>query len=184
MTSISRRSLLIAGAATGLTATLTRPAEAVSGRATTFTHVTVIDPASARVIPDTTVIIRGDRITAVGGQVPADTRIVDLRGKYLIPGLADMHTHAQAEGIDTGLCIANGVTTVRDMAGSPLAHDWRTRIEAGTLLGPRYTIGSRIIDGLPSVWNQERQQILREVAMTAANTPATTTTTACPCHTP
>lgn len=157
MTTISRRGIMITGAATALTALVTRPAAATSkpsgGKA--FTNVTVIDPATSRVIENTTVTISGDRITDVGGRVPAGVEIVDLRGKYLIPGLADMHTHAQAEGIDPALYLANGVTTVREMAGSLLAHDWRTRIEAGTLLGPRFTIGSRIVDGLPSIWNPE-----------------------------
>lgn len=155
MTRISRRSLVIAGTATAVAGLLTRPATATprSGGGTAFTNVTVIDPATARVIPNTTVVIHGDLITDVGGRIPAGTRVVDLRGKFLIPGLADMHTHAQAEGIDTGLYVANGVTTVREMAGAPLAHDWRARIEAGTLRGPRYSIGSRIIDGVPSIWD-------------------------------
>jgi imidazolonepropionase-like amidohydrolase len=157
---LSRRSLIAAGAATGLAAVVARPATATtaapSPRAgTAFTNVTVIDPATGRVLRDTTVLIDGDRITAVGGRVPAGTTVVDLRGRFLIPGLADMHTHAQAEGIDVPLYVANGVTTVRDMAGAPLAHDWRTRIEAGSLVGPRFTIGSRIIDGTPSIWNPE-----------------------------
>jgi imidazolonepropionase-like amidohydrolase len=158
MNTFSRRGIMITGAATALTALVARPAVATPrprGDGTAFTNVTVIDPATSRVIENTTVTIRGDMITDVGGRVPSGVEVVDLRGKYLIPGLADMHTHAQAEGIDTGLYIANGVTTVREMAGSPLAHDWRTRIEAGTLLGPRFTIGSRIVDGLPSIWNPE-----------------------------
>ena len=60
-----------------------------------------------------------------------------------------------------GLYVANGVTTVREMAGSPLASDWRTRIEAGTLLGPRYTVGSRMIDGSPTIWNPEWVDIVQ-----------------------
>jgi imidazolonepropionase-like amidohydrolase len=154
---ISRRGVIVAGAATAMAGVLARPAAAApqSRGGTAFTNVTVIDPATSRVVPNTTVLIRGDTIVEVGGRVPADVTVVDLRGKFVIPGLADMHTHAQAEGIDTGLYVANGVTTVREMAGSPLAHDWRTRIRAGTLLGPRFTIGSRIVDGLPSIWNPE-----------------------------
>ncbi|MFL6119186.1 amidohydrolase family protein [Actinophytocola sp.] len=152
---VSRRSIMIAGAAAGLAGLLAEPAAATprSRHGTAFTNVTVIDPATNRVTPNTTVTVHGDVITDVGGRVPAGVRIVDLRGKFVIPGLADMHTHAQAEGIDPGLYVANGVTTVRDLAGAQLAHDWRARIAAGTLLGPRYTIGSRIIDGLPSVWD-------------------------------
>ena len=162
---ISRRTVLAAGVATGVAAgvgVLGRPAMAEprgpSGHrgGTAFTHVTVIDPASGRVAPDMTVVVRGDTIAEVRpGPAPHGARVVDLRGRYLIPGLADMHAHAQAEGIDPALNIANGVTTVREMAGSPLARDWRGRIEAGTLLGPRYTIGSKIIDGSPSIWDPE-----------------------------
>ena len=156
-TRISRRSVLAAGAAAGVAGLLARPAVAVAqggDGGTALTHVTVIDPASGRVAPDMTVVLRGDLITEVRpGPAPHGARVVDLRGKYLIPGLADMHAHAQAEGIDPALNIANGVTTVRDMAGSPLARDWRDRVEAGTLLGPRYTLGSKIIDGAPSVWD-------------------------------
>jgi imidazolonepropionase-like amidohydrolase len=161
-TNLSRRSLIVAGTATGLAgaaAAMSRPATAVAERrpdGTAFTHATVIDPASGRVLPDTTVLVRDDTIVDVGRHVRLDGATeVDLRGKFVIPGLADMHTHAQAEGIDNNLYVANGVTTVREMAGSPLARDWRTRIEAGTLLGPRYAVGSRIIDGLPTIWNPE-----------------------------
>ncbi|HEY0452365.1 amidohydrolase family protein [Actinophytocola sp.] len=157
-TRISRRSIIVAGVAAGAAGVLARPAVAVADRArtggTALTHATVIDPHSGKVLPDLTVVIDGDRITDVRrGPAPGGARVVDLRGKFVIPGLADMHAHAQAEGIDPALNIANGVTTVRDMAGSPLARDWRARIDAGTLLGPRYTLGSKIIDGAPSIWD-------------------------------
>lgn len=155
---LSRRTLIATGAATAVAGVLARQAVAVAAPVsggTAFTNVTVIDPATSRVTHNTTVTVRADEILEVGGHVPPGMTVVDLRGKYMIPGLADMHTHAQAEGIDTGLYVANGVTTVREMAGSPLAHDWRARIEAGTLLGPRFTIGSRIVDGQPSIWNPE-----------------------------
>ncbi|GAA3750657.1 amidohydrolase family protein [Plantactinospora mayteni] len=171
-TKLSRRSMLVAGLAVGATAATspaatsaiaspgggsTEPGSAVPEAGTAFTAATVIDPASGRVRPDTTVLVRGDSITEVGrtGQVrvPAGAAVVDLRGKFLIPGLADMHTHGYAEQIDPALCVANGVTTVREMSGTAPVHDWRRRIEAGTLLGPRYAIGSRIVDGAPTVWD-------------------------------
>lgn len=158
MTRISRRRVLAAGAAAGAAGLLARPAVALAerggGGGLALTHATVVDPASGRVLPDTTVVLRGDRITEVRpGPAPHGARVVDLRGRYVIPGLADMHAHAQAEGIDPALNVVNGVTTVREMAGSPLARDWRDRVEAGTLLGPRYTLGSRIVDGAPSLWD-------------------------------
>lgn len=161
---ISRRTVLAAGVATGVAAgiggVLGRPAVAMPGGPAgrrggmALTHVTVIDPASGRVTPDVTVVLHGDTIAEVRpGPAPHGARVVDLRGRYVIPGLADMHAHAQVEGIDPALNVANGVTTVREMAGSPLARDWRDRIEAGTLLGPRYVLGSKIIDGRPSIWD-------------------------------
>ncbi len=171
-TRISRRTVLAAGAAAGVAGLLARPAAAMArprDGGTALTHVTVIDPASGRVAPDVTVVLRGDLITEVRpGPAPHGARVVDLRGRYLIPGLADMHSHAQAEGIDPALNIANGVTTVRDMAGSPLARDWRDRVEAGTLLGPRYTLGSKIIDGAPSVWDPAWLDVIQVADATQA----------------
>lgn len=156
-TTFSRRGVLAAGLAAGATSLLARPASAIAERPApgiALTHVTVIDPHTASVRFDQTVLIRGESIAGVyHGPASHGVREVDLRGRYLIPGLADMHAHAQFEGIDPALNIANGVTTVRDMAGAPLARDWRDRIEAGALLGPRYVLGSKIIDGTPSIWD-------------------------------
>ncbi|MGI5150950.1 amidohydrolase family protein [Plantactinospora sp. CA-294935] len=178
-TKLSRRNVLVAGLAVGATAgtslaagTATAGPGRESGHSGStapdagiaFTAATVIDPASGRVRPDTTVLVRGDSITEVGrtGQVrvPHGAVVVDLRGRFLIPGLADMHTHGYAEQIDPALCVANGVTTVREMSGTAAVHDWRRRIEAGTLLGPRYTIGSRIIDGAPTIWDPMMLSVL------------------------
>lgn len=66
-----------------------------------FTHVTVIDTVRGTLKPDITVVIRGDRIIAVGktGQIPIpkEAQVVDARGKFLIPGLWDMHFHTPDE---------------------------------------------------------------------------------------
>ncbi|WP_159079137.1 amidohydrolase family protein [Plantactinospora sp. BC1] len=179
-TEFSRRGVLVAGLAVGATTATSLAAgtslaatpgadhgggsAATASAGTAFTSATVIDPASGRVRPDTTVLVRGDRIAEVGrtGQVrvPAGAAVVDLRGRFLIPGLADMHTHGYAEQIDPALCVANGVTTVREMSGTAAVRDWRHRIEAGSLLGPRYTIGSRIIDGAPTVWDPTMLSVL------------------------
>lgn len=166
MTTHKRRTFLGAavGAAAGAAGVLARPMTASADSAgsgpdvTAFTHATVIDPARGHTLPDVTVLVRGDEITAVGRsvRVPAGTRTVDLRGKYVIPGLADLHVHSNGfETIEPPLYVANGVTTVREMSGTPTVHDWRRRIGEGSLLGPRWTIGSQIVDGRPSIWNPE-----------------------------
>src|SRR4051794_23296372 len=109
-----------------LTVLLGRPATAQTAAAaavTAFTHVTVIDVQAGRRLLDQTVVIVGHRIRTVAPagkvRVPKEARVVDARGKYLIPGLWDMHIHPmQYSDIAYPLFIANGVTGVRD-AGSP-----------------------------------------------------------------
>jgi len=169
-TKLTRRGVMVAGAgaAVGAAALFARSAGAAPAGGeggTAFTHATVIDPDQSRVYHDTTVLVRGDRIEAVGPTgalgVPDGARVVDLRGRFVVPGLADMHTHGQAEWLDPALNVANGVTTVREMSGTPAVRDWRAKIDAGTLLGPRYTISSPIIDGAPSIWDPALLKIVQ-----------------------
>src|SRR5262245_61080696 len=115
-----------------------------------LTHVNVVDVAAGKVRPDEDVTIRDGRIAAVApsgtAAPPAGVRAIDAKGKFLIPGLADMHVHWYDERY-LGLFVANGVTSVRTMWGFPMQLDWRKRIDAGALLGPRFTIASAIVDG-------------------------------------
>ena len=85
-----------------------------------FTNVTVIDGTGAAAQPAMTVVIRNDRFEAIGqtGQVavPPGSQIVDGRGKFMIPGLWDMHVHlTDARPSAIPALVANGVTGVRDM---------------------------------------------------------------------
>jgi imidazolonepropionase-like amidohydrolase len=98
---------------------------------------------------DTTVVVTGDRITAVGagGQivVPGGAEIVDAHGRTLMPGLWDMHVHLSSK--DGLMHLAAGVTTVRDMANdTDFLLDLRRRFEAGEALGPRVLLAG-FIDG-------------------------------------
>jgi dihydroorotase-like cyclic amidohydrolase len=124
-----------------------------------ITHVNLIDATGAPVQADMTVIVQGKRILQLGKSdsttVPKAARVVDGRGKYLIPGLWDMHVHEifgawlpEDEKIIPALFVANGVTGVRDMGGDlePLKK-WRARIAAGDLLGPRMIIAGPMLDG-------------------------------------
>ena len=95
---------------------------ALSGQSGTlvFTNVTVIDGTGAAAQPAMTVVIRNDRIEAIGktGQVavPPGSQVVDGRGKFMIPGLWDMHVHlTDARPSAIPALVANGVTGVRDM---------------------------------------------------------------------
>jgi len=120
-----------------------------------FVHATVIDATGAAAQPDVTVVITGDRITAMGKNTeiapPAKAHIVDAAGKFLIPGLWDMHVHWYEKDC-LPLFIANGVTGARIMWGMPSHHEWRKQIEHGSLLGPRLLIASAIVDGPKPYW--------------------------------
>ncbi len=132
-------------------------------RITALTDVMVIDVATGRRDRHQTVLISGDRIIGVGRiPVPRGAVELNLPGKYVIPGLADMHVHSLGdERVSPPLYLANGLTTVREMAGTnPLLYEWRDRIEAGTLLGPRMVVASNIIDGDPTLWDPNLIQVI------------------------
>jgi imidazolonepropionase-like amidohydrolase len=120
-----------------------------------LTHVTVIDVAGGVTKPDMTVVITGDRISEVAeaGKVvaPPGATIVDAAGKFLIPGLWDMHVHWYNRDTLT-LFTANGVTGIREMFGNPDLLRWRQDIAKGSLPGPRMIVASPIIDGPQPVW--------------------------------
>jgi imidazolonepropionase-like amidohydrolase len=114
-----------------------------------LTHVSVIDSTANAARPDQSVVIVNGRIAAIGPsariKLPKDARIVDGQGKFLIPGLWDMHVHIAGLNADPAwskqvllpLLVANGVTGVRDMGGDlDTLLTWKREIEAGTLVGP------------------------------------------------
>lgn len=122
--------------------------------AVAFTHVSVIDGRDSIPRRDQTVIVRGNRIVASGlanaTRVPRGARIIDGRGKFLIPGLWDMHVHTTIIGGREllGLYVANGVTGVRDMAGDwATITGWRDEIARGTLVGPRIIASGPYLEG-------------------------------------
>lgn len=171
---VARRGFLVGAAAvtgTALTGTaLTGTASADTARAAgrkagngggtgplAFTGVTVIDGSGAPPAPDMTVVVEGGRITGLAPsartRLPPGTPTVDLSGKYLIPGLIEAHTHSDGpEAVVPALYALAGVTTVREMRGQPVHHAWREKIRSGALLGPRWVVGSPIVDGTPSLW--------------------------------
>uniref|UniRef100_UPI000A8458BE amidohydrolase family protein n=1 Tax=Rhodothermus marinus TaxID=29549 RepID=UPI000A8458BE len=114
---------------------------------TAFVHVNVLPMDRDTVLRDQTVLVRGTRIVAVGPaasvEIPEGARRIDGTGRYLMPGLAEMHGHvpggnAPAQYVEDvmWLYVANGVTTVRGMLGDPAQLDLRTRINRGELVGP------------------------------------------------
>jgi imidazolonepropionase-like amidohydrolase len=120
-----------------------------------ITGATVIDGTGAAATSNATVLVVDERIVQIGKagatDVPSAGTIVDAKGKFLIPGLWDMHVHWNEKEY-LPLFIANGVTGVRVMWGDAVHHGWRKEIEQGTLVGPRLYIASRIVDGPKPYW--------------------------------
>ncbi len=113
-----------------------------------ITHAQVFDSERRVLVPDQTVIVVGDRITAVGGAatpIPAGARVIDAHGRTLLPGLWDMHVHVN-EGEGTSY-LASGVTTVRDLGNERTDLAARVaRFDAGREIGPR-VLRAGLIDG-------------------------------------
>lgn len=122
-----------------------------------FERVTVIDTATGASRPNMTVAISGDRITGTGRtgelRIPPGAQVIDGAGKFLIPGLWDMHVHVLSpQRIESflPLLIANGVTGVRDMATELRADSIarvRQRIADASLVGPRVVVAGPLLSG-------------------------------------
>jgi len=119
-------------------------------------HVAVVDVVGGRLLPDMTVEIRGRTIAAMSSdgrlRIPGGATVIDGRGKYLIPGLWDMHVHLSfptgAAQIFLPIMVANGVLGARDM------HSFLSTIVAlkravatGAQIGPRLFIAGTAVDG-------------------------------------
>ena len=123
--------------------------------------VTVVDVGDGSLVPDQTVLVKGERIVAVGHvesvEVPDHADVMEATGDYLIPGLWDVHVHS-ATNIEWHfpLFVAHGVTSVRNMHTSvdtalELTSAIRRRLESGGLLGPRFIANGPILDGAPPI---------------------------------
>jgi len=134
--------------------------QAIGPQALVFIHATVIDAAGGPSKSNATVIISGNRIIALGktGQVsvPKGALVVNAAGKFMIPGLWDMHFHTpennQAREIFLPLALANGVTGVRHMFGSEYILKLKAELQSDTLPGPRMILGSPVVDGPIPMW--------------------------------
>jgi imidazolonepropionase-like amidohydrolase len=120
------------------------------GPPSAFVDVTVIKTYGEPALKHQTVLVRDQHIVEVGPtsrvRVPAGTQLLGNRGQTLAPGLVDMHVHI-FEPNDGVLFLANGVTTVRNMAGRPETDALFTRIGKGETPGPYIYSSGPIIDG-------------------------------------
>ncbi|MGZ3183806.1 MAG: amidohydrolase family protein [Telluria sp.] len=105
-----------------------------------FIDVNVVPMDRERVLAHQTVLVDHGVVTTVGPaarvRVPAGARRIAAQGKFLLPGLVDMHVHL-ANPTELPLYLANGVTTVFNLNGAPAHLAWRARVAHGELVGPR-----------------------------------------------
>lgn len=132
--------------------------EVNTGGTIAFTNVSVVPMDSLRVLADHTVLVANGRITALGPapvtQVPDGTVRIDGHGKYLMPGLAEMHGHVPAPSAPKDfvddvlfLYLANGVTTVRGMQGAPGQLQLREAVQRGNVVGPNLYLAGPAFSG-------------------------------------
>nr|MCU0622875.1 amidohydrolase family protein [Gemmatimonadaceae bacterium] len=152
-------------ASAALAARLAPPA----GRVLVIRDGDIFDSERGVLVPRQTVVVEGDRIVAVGptGQVPVPrgATVLDARGKTVLPGLWDMHTHffSASEDVSGLLHLASGVTTVRDLAADlDDAVSARRRAAAGRLLYPRMLLGG-FLEG-PGAWAGPSEALVRTEA--------------------
>ena len=169
-----RAGATILGLALGLAATFVygpREMDARGGRAPSdriqtgdsvvvFTNVSVLPMDSNRELRNQTVVVTGARISALGPatsvSIPAGARRIDGRGKFLMPGLAEMHAHVQGPQAANAdemnrdimfLYIANGITTIRAMLGAPNQLILRNQLNSGEVLGPTMYVAAPSLNG-------------------------------------
>ena len=113
---------------------------------------TLIDGTGADFLPQAVLVIEGDTIKTISQQdkidktaYPENATIIDVSGKFIIPGLIDMHVHY--DDWMPELFLNHGVTSIVDLA----SHDWvftqKEGVEKGEILGPRLFVSSFALDG-------------------------------------
>jgi imidazolonepropionase-like amidohydrolase len=135
-----------------------------------FTSVNVVPMDTERVLQNQTVVIKDGRITAIGKNLKYSKAalVIDAKGKYLIPGLAEMHAHVppndnlEAHKEVLFLFAANGITTIRGMLGHPSHLTLRSKINSDEVLGPRFYTTGPSFNGLSVKTAERGAEMVRE----------------------
>ena len=156
--------LAVVGALSGATLALSGDGAQATPKSNivVLTDVNVVDVKVGKVLPHRTIVITGNRITAVqemDSPLAPDALIVSGHGDYVIPGLWDMHAHVIDEQY-LDLFVANGITGVRDMGGglaqpsdgceslkTATLQKWRSEVVSGRRIGPELVISGPVVSG-------------------------------------
>lgn len=148
-----------------------------AGGPVAFTNVTVLTMEGDRRLTDHTVLVRDGKIAALGPSattaVPSGVTRIDGRGKYLMPGLAEMHAHVppgtptreQLEDI-MFLYVANGITTIRGMLGAPYQIALKEQLASGAILGPRFFPAAPSLNGSSAPTPEAAVALVRQAKAT------------------
>lgn len=145
---------------------------------TVFQNVNVLPlhgASSTTVQAGQTVVVEGDRIAYIGDaqfKLPAGATVIDGTGKYLMPGLAEMHAHIPVpqNGDTTAvketlfLYLTNGITTIRGMLGQPYHLELKGKVARGEILGPRIYTSSPSLNGNSVPTPEEARQKVEQYA--------------------
>ncbi|MCK4901201.1 MAG: hypothetical protein KAS38_20630, partial [Anaerolineales bacterium] len=121
-----------------------------------FVDVNILPMDSERVLEQQTVVVQDGKVSAMGSvdeiSIPVESLIIEASGAYLMPGLADMHTHLIEFDPDPRhliLYIAHGVTTIRSLNSTWETFKWRDKIKSGEWFGPSIYLSGPAIAGVP-----------------------------------
>jgi imidazolonepropionase-like amidohydrolase len=127
----------------------------IDNQSLVFKDANIITMRCDSILFEHSVLIKDRKIIDIGifeeMDIPKDAQIINGKGKYLIPGLFDMHVHFNDDD-DRLLYVANGVTFVRNMLGDPYHLKVRKKINEGCLIGPEIYTTSPLVDGLNPYW--------------------------------
>ena len=149
------------------------PTDGAARTVIAFVGVNVVPMDSERVVENQTVLVENGHIAAFGPvddvEVPEGATRIEGSGKYLMPGLAEMHGHLPNPDLPAAvtenvlfLYVASGVTTVRGMQGHPSQIPLRARIDSGELVGPRLILGSPSMSGGSVATVEDGTRLVRE----------------------
>jgi imidazolonepropionase-like amidohydrolase len=135
-----------------------------------FTSVNVVPMDSEKIIENTMVIVKEGKVSAIGQKLKygKGALVINAKGKYLMPGLAEMHAHVPPnENLESHkevlfLFAANGITTIRGMLGHPKHLELRTMINNGEVFGPRFYTTGPSFNGLSVKTAERGAEMVRE----------------------
>lgn len=118
--------------------------------------INLIPMTEEKIVPDMSIYISEGIVKQIDHyenlNLPKGVTVIDGEGKYLTPGFSDMHVHIHYPN-DLNLFIANGVTTVRNMWGTPAILEMKDNIKEKNIIGPEIFTTGPLIDGAGAYWD-------------------------------